>query len=181
MANGASVTSEQVLVLNFNYQPLNVTSVRRAVVLLCLGKVHVVRTDSKVLHSAAMQVITPTVVRLQHMVRRPVPLLRVSRKAILARDGHRCQYCGRDGMALTVDHVVPRERGGGGDWENLVTCCTKCNNVKGNRTPAEADMKLLKMPRRPKFIPYISYTKFMSAAHNPAWQEYLAPYLDHVS
>ena len=169
---------EGVLVLNDNYQPLNVTNVRRAVGLLCLGRAHTVEADSKVFRSEHLEVEMPTVLRLNHHVRRPTPVLRVSRKSIFARDHHSCQYCGRRKVPLTIDHVVPRERGGGTDWGNLVCCCTKCNNQKGNRTPEEARMHLVRKPFRPKFIPYISYTKFLAAASNPAWRPYLAPYAD---
>jgi 5-methylcytosine-specific restriction endonuclease McrA len=167
-----------VLVLNHNYQPLNVTNVRRALGMLCVGKAHTVETDSKVFRSEYLAIDMPTVVRLNHYVRRPTPVLRVSRKSVFARDSHTCQYCGRRSGPLTIDHVVPRERGGGEDWTNLVCCCTKCNNKKGNRTPEEAGMRLQSRPFRPKFIPYISYTKFLAAAANPVWRPYLAPYAD---
>lgn len=167
-----------VLVLNNNYQPLNVTNARRALGMLCLGKAHAVETDSKVFRSERLAVHMPTVVRLTHHVRRPMPVLRVSRKSVFARDNYTCQYCGRRNGPLTIDHVIPRERGGGEDWNNLVCCCTKCNNKKGNRTPEEAGMSLLSKPFRPKYIPYISYTKFLAAVSNPAWRPYLAPYAD---
>jgi 5-methylcytosine-specific restriction endonuclease McrA len=169
---------EEVLVLNNNYQPLNITNVRRALGMLCLGKAHAVETDSKVFRSESLAIEMPTVVRLNYHVRRPVPPLRVSRKSVFARDQYSCQYCGRRNTALTIDHVIPRERGGGTDWTNLVCCCTKCNNKKGNRTPEEAGMSLLRQPFRPKFIPYISYTKFLAAAANPDWRPYLEPYAD---
>jgi len=169
---------ESVLVLNDNYQPLNVTSVRRGIGLLCLGRAHTVEADSKLFRSERLTIEMPTVLRLNRHVRRPTPVLRVSRKSIFARDHHTCQYCGRRRVPLTLDHVVPRERGGGTNWSNLVCCCTKCNNKKGNRTPEEAGMDLMRRPFRPKFIPYISYTKFLSAASNPTWRPYLAPYAD---
>ncbi len=170
---------EGVLVLNHNYQPLNVTNVRRALGLLWLGKAHLVERDHKVFHAERIAVEMPTVVRLNHHVRRPTPVLRVSRRAIFARDDHTCQYCGaRSNVALTIDHVVPKDRGGSSDWTNLVCCCTKCNNLKGNRTPEEAGLRLRHRPFRPKFIPYISYTKFVAAAANPVWRPYLEPYAD---
>lgn len=169
---------EGVLVLNHNYQPLNVTNARRALGLLYLGKAHMVEKDSKVFHAERMEIELPAVVRLNHYVRRPMPVLRVSRKAIFARDEHICQYCGARGVTLTIDHVLPRHRGGTTAWANLVCCCTKCNNLKGNRTPAESGLRLRRRPVRPKFIPYISYTKFLAAAANPVWRPYLAPYAD---
>lgn len=167
-----------VLVLNDNYQPLNVTNARRALGMLWLGKAHTVERDSKTFHAEYTEIEMPTVVRLNHHVRRPTPVLHISRKSIFARDHYSCQYCGTHNVALTIDHVVPKERGGGTDWLNLVCSCTACNNRKGNRTPDEADMHLGRKPFRPKFIPYISYTKFLAAAANPAWRPYLAPYAD---
>lgn len=162
--------SDEVLVLNHNYQPLNVTNRNRAIVLLYLGKAHVVE------HADC-----PTVVRLNHHVRRPMPVLRPSRKAIFTRDGHRCVYCGATHLPLTIDHVIPRVRGGTNDWENLVCCCTKCNNFKGDRTPDEIGFTMSAHPRRPKCLPYISYHKFVTAMHNPAWRDYLAPYASSVA
>jgi len=172
------VNSDAVLILNHNYQPLNVTNARRAIGMLCIGKAHVVETDSKVYHAEHVSIDLPTVLRLNHHVRRPMPVLRVSRKSIFARDRHTCQYCGARNVSLTIDHVVPRERGGGDEWTNLVCCCTKCNNKKGNRLPDEAGMRIRRKPFRPKYLPYISYTKFLAAAQNPAWRPYLAPYAD---
>lgn len=173
-------TSEAVLVLNHNYQPLNITSAQRAILLLWSGKAHALETDHRVFRSERLRIEMPTVVRLNYYVRRPMPVLRSSRKSIFARDRHTCQYCGATGVVLTLDHVVPRDRGGKTDWDNLVCCCTKCNNVKANRTPSEAGMKLKKPPRRPKFIPYISYNRFVSAMQNPIWHSYLAPYGDSI-
>ncbi|MHB9131855.1 MAG: HNH endonuclease [Armatimonadota bacterium] len=156
---------DEVLVLNHNYQPLNVTNRQRAIVLLYLGKAHAVEEGDH-----------PTVVRLNHFVRRPMPILRPTRKSIFTRDGHRCVYCGTTSLPLTIDHVIPHSRGGSDEWNNLVCCCTKCNNFKGSRTPEEAEMTMREKPHRPKFLPYISYHKFVTALRNPEWQDYLAPY-----
>src|ERR1039458_10027441 len=96
----------QVLVLNQNYEPLNITSLRRAVTLLHLGKAEIVVAGSRTLHSASRRVPAPSVVRLSYFVRRPYPELRVSRKGIFARDDHTCQYCGAIDVPLTLDHVI---------------------------------------------------------------------------
>ena len=165
-----------VLVLNNNYQPLNITSVQRAIVMLYLGRAHAIETDSRTYHSEKLTMIAPTVVRLHNQVRRPMPVLQISRKSIFARDSHMCQYCGAKHVPLTLDHVTPKDLGGKTEWNNLVCCCTHCNNRKANRRPHQAGMTLRKVPRRPKFIPYISYTKFVAAARNPAWRPYLEPY-----
>ena len=156
---------DEVLVLNNNYQPLNVTNRQRAVVLLYLGKAHVVDDGD---HA--------TVVRLNHFVRRPMPTLHPSRKSIFTRDGYRCAYCGATHLPLTLDHVIPRVRGGSNDWDNLVCCCTVCNNRKGDHKPEEVGLMLQTKPHRPKCLPYITYHKFVAALRNPGWEEYLAPY-----
>ena len=174
----SEVINSSVLVLNQNYEPLNLTSVRRAVVLLCMGKAEVVKEDSGFVHTVADSIRVPLVVRLIYFVKRPVPELKLSRKSILARDEYTCQYCGERGQHnLTVDHVIPRVRGGKTEWENLVCCCLKCNNKKGNRTPQEAGMSLRRHPRRPKYVPYISFPKFITAIRNEHFREFLIPYV----
>jgi 5-methylcytosine-specific restriction endonuclease McrA len=171
---------DQVLVLNQNYEPLNVTNARRAISLIYLGKAVVVERDSRTFHSQMLTIEVPSVVRLAYYVKRPLPELKLSRRSVLARDGHRCQYCGTRGKGVTIDHVVPRNRGGKTDWSNLVCACIKCNNKKGNRTPAEADMTLIRKPRRPKYTPYISYSKFVAACQQEKWSQYLMPFATGV-
>jgi 5-methylcytosine-specific restriction endonuclease McrA len=166
----------QVLVLNQNYEPLNITSMRRAVTLLHLGKAEVVEVSDADLHSVREAMAAPSVVRLSYFVRRPFPELRVSRKGIFARDDHRCQYCGAQDVPLTLDHVVPTSRGGKNDWLNLVTCCVACNNKKGSRTPLEAGMPLPVTPYRPRYTPYISFPKFVAAVRHQRWYHYLQPF-----
>lgn len=166
-----------VLVLNQNYEPLNITNVRRAVVLLCMGKAEVVKDDTGYIRSIEQSFRIPTVVRLVYFVKRPVPELKLSRKSVLARDDYTCQYCGEKGSNLTLDHIIPRDRGGKTEWENLACCCLKCNNKKANRTPQEARMQLCRPPRKPKYVPYISFPKFVAATHNDDFHEFLSPYV----
>lgn len=170
----------QVLVLNQNYEPLNVCSWRRAIALMCLGKVTALEHGSEVVRSSSNEVRLPTVVRLANPIRRPLPELKLSRRAILARDSHTCQYCGHIARDLTIDHVIPRRRGGGATWDNLVASCLRCNNKKGDKTPREAGMMLIRKPRRPRFIPYLSYATFTAAAKNPDWRDYLEPFAPHL-
>jgi len=170
----------RVLVLNQNYEPLNVCSWQHAVSMVYIGKAVVLETDSKLLHSPSMEMRLPTVVKLSYHVRRPLPKLKLSRQNLLARDNCRCQYCGHRSKELTIDHVIPRERGGTTSWENLVACCILCNNKKGNRTPREAGMHLIQRPSRPKFIPYLSYATFTAALKREAWRDYLEPFAPHL-
>jgi 5-methylcytosine-specific restriction endonuclease McrA len=140
----------RALVLNQNYEPLNVCSVRRAFVLVFGGKADVLEADDAPILGAEERVYTtPSVIRLKHHVSRPLPRPRLTRREIFTRDRDRCQYCGKHGGDLTLDHVVPKHRGGEHIWENLVTACRSCNHRKGGRTPTEARMQLIREPHRP--------------------------------
>lgn len=162
-----------VLVLNSDYEPLNVCNVRRAIALVFLGKVDVLHTNSHVLHTISDGYISPSVVRLKSHVRRPRPQLKLSRRSIFARDNYTCQYCGLRGGDMTVDHIVPRKLGGPTSWENLVCCCKKCNAAKGDKTLAQVGYTLRTIPRKPEYVPFISLTQFISGAQNSIWRDYL--------
>jgi 5-methylcytosine-specific restriction endonuclease McrA len=164
---------QQVLVLNASYEPLNVCSVRRAHVLVFKGKAEVLEELNHPLRSASTTFPWPHVIRLVHFVRVPRAVKRkISRKALFARDGHRCVYCGATAK-LTLDHVLPRSRGGDSIWENVVTSCAPCNLRKGNRTPEEVEMRLLVAPRVPTPALFVT----LSAPRVPdGWQPYLAAF-----
>ena len=137
----------QVLVLNASYEPLNITTWRRAMVMMIKGKAERLEEDpTKIIREGTM---LPTVIRLRQYVRVPFRELPLTRRHILQRDGHCCQYCGYTGEKLSIDHVIPRSRGGTHSWENVITACLTCNVLKGSRTPKEAKMALKKLPRRP--------------------------------
>ena len=146
----------QVLVLNASYEPLNVTSVRRAHVLVFKGKAEVIEELDHPLHSATDTYPWPHVIRLVNYVSVPRTVQRkISRRALFARDGWRCAYCGSSGGRLTLDHIVPRSRGGDSVWENVVTSCAPCNLKKGNRLLHEIEMVLRTKPRVPQPVLYI--------------------------
>jgi 5-methylcytosine-specific restriction endonuclease McrA len=153
---------------------------RRAVALIFLDKAEPLEVNGFLVRSERRSIRAPSVVRLCHFVRRPLPELKLTRASIFARDNHSCQYCGRRGGGLTIDHVIPRARGGRYGWANLVTCCLKCNNKKGNRTPQEALMRLLRQPRRPRYTPYISLPRFLEAYRADRWSKYLQPFIDYA-
>ena len=139
----------QVLVLNSTYEPVNVCSTRRAVVLLLKGKAETVETGGSVLHSERAVLTVPAVIRLNYFVRLPrAEGRRLSRRAVLARDGFRCQYCGST-RHLTIDHIIPRSRGGLTSWENVITSCAPCNVRKGACLPSEVGMWPSRKPRPP--------------------------------
>ena len=166
-----------VLVLNHTYEPLNVTSTRRAIILVFNGKAEVVKHNAVPIRSFNHSYERPIVVRLLYYARRPPVQVRLNRKSVLARDNYTCQYCGYRGAGLTVDHILPRNKRGKTDWANLVCCCVKCNTKKSNKTPKQAQMTLLKRPRKPAYVPYIGYSKLMQALHNAAWKEFLLPFV----
>lgn len=165
--------SRAVLVLNATYEPLNIVSVQRAIVLLLKEKAELIEAAKTKLRAANYAINWPLVIRLVTFVpiprRLPLPL---SRRTVMARDLYTCQYCsGQPGKHdLTVDHVLPRSRGGATTWENVVTACAQCNRRKGDRTPDEARMKLLSPPARPRFIAIMLLGETNAHA---VWQKYL--------
>jgi 5-methylcytosine-specific restriction endonuclease McrA len=165
---------QQVLVLNASYEPLNVCTVRRAHVLVFKGKAEVIEELEQPLHSATATFPWPHVIRLVTYVRVPRAVQRkISRRALFARDGWRCAYCGTSSGRLTLDHVVPRSRGGMSVWENVVTSCAPCNLQKGDRLLEETPMRLLHPPRAPAPVLFIH----LAAPKIPSgWQPYLTQF-----
>jgi 5-methylcytosine-specific restriction endonuclease McrA len=143
------VITAPVLVLNANYEPLNVCSTRRAVLLVLDGKAMLVANGRGVLRTVTIELPLPSVIRLAQMVHRPRPHIKLTKKEVLRRDDYTCQYCGLRAPVLTVDHVLPRHLGGKARWENLVTACAPCNHRKGGRTLEQAHMRLLRLPSEP--------------------------------
>ena len=161
----------QVLVLNASYEPLNITTWRRATVLTLKGKAETLEEDSSRMLRPDTQI--PTVIRLRHFVRVPFRELALTRKNILQRDQNFCQYCGYKGDKLSIDHVIPRSRGGLDTWENVTTACLSCNLVKGNKTPEEADMPLRVLPRRPLGIVNLQANREINAGKHDEWKKYV--------
>jgi len=160
----------RALVLNATYEPLCVVPVRRAVCLVIDDKADLVHDRGLVLHSERLALPVPSVVRLRYFVK--VPFQRrcaLSRRAVFARDNHRCQYCG--GHADSIDHVVPRSRGGPHTWDNVVAACRPCNMRKRDRSPEESGMRLYRRPGQPREVAWVA------AAVGRVPQEWLA-YLD---
>ena len=165
---------QQVLVLNASYEPLNVTTVRRAHVLVFKGKAEVLEELKQPLRSASDTFQWPHVIRLVTYVRVPRAVQRkISRRALFARDNWRCVYCGTTAGRLTLDHVVPRSRGGDSVWENVVTSCAPCNLKKGNRLPEEIAMEL---PARPRVPAPVLFIRLATPKIPQRWEQYLGPY-----
>jgi 5-methylcytosine-specific restriction endonuclease McrA len=165
-----------VLVLNQNYEPLNVCNARRAFTLLDRGKAEVLEHGRGAMRSSRALFPLPSVIRLMYLVRRPRPQMRLTRREVFVRDRYTCQYCGKQLRDLTLDHVYPRHRGGRHTWENLVAACKTCNHRKAGRTPAEARMRLIREPARPHVSSYYIFYQYLERQEGwrkfiPGWEE----------
>ncbi len=163
--------SGRVLVLNATYEPINVCSVRRAVVLVLKAKAELLERGGWELHSERSTVSRPVVIRLVSYVHVPRDAHRrkITRRAVFARDGWACQYCGSRSN-LTVDHVIPRSKGGDSGWENIVASCAPCNRRKGDRLPRQAGMHPRRKPHTPRAEIFIHVA---SPTIPAAWRQYL--------
>ncbi len=160
-----------VLVLNANFEPLNVCSTRRALGLLISGKAVMMLNGRGYVRTVRVTYPRPSVIRLGRMIKRPRPRVRLSKREIFRRDAYTCQYCGARASRLTIDHVAPRHRGGDHSWSNLVAACPNCNLRKGGRTLQEAHMTLL----HPVVEPHPT-ARYLYAAHlnqNLDWMPFL--------
>ena len=161
----------KVLVLNSSYEPLSICDAQKAVLLLFGGKaVSVAHHPERVICTVSRNYPLPSIVRLNFFVRVPYKRIILNRKNILLRDSCQCQYCGKTDLPLTLDHMIPRSRGGEYSWENLITACMRCNSKKGNRTPREAGMRPLKQPIRPNNLMFMQQ---MTAKVSDEWKPYL--------
>jgi len=162
------------LVLAANYQPADVVHWTRAVTMLWENKVEVIEEYDHEVRSTFLVIKVPAVVRLLRSFKRDKKPVKFSRVNIYARDGYRCQYCGKKFpmSELTYDHVIPRARGGKTEWTNIATACTTCNGDKACRTPAEAGMRLLRKPVQPTTAPAMMI-KISRESAPAAWRDYL--------
>ena len=138
-----------VLVLNANFEPLNICTTRRAMGLILTGKVDLVLNGRGEIRTVSRSFPRPSIIRLEKMIKRPRPRLRLTKREIMRRDNYTCQYCGQRTPHLTIDHVTPRSLGGDHSWDNLVAACPSCNHRKGGRTIQQAKMHLLRPPKEP--------------------------------
>ena len=166
--------TNQTLVLSQSYEPVKIVSWQRAITLLFLGKVEVIEEYDRDIKTTSIMIKVPAVVRLLNAFRRHKKPVKFSRVNIYGRDGYACQYCGAKKRVgeLTYDHVVPRAQGGTTVWSNIVTACQDCNARKANRTPAQAGMRLLKLPAQPTATPVLVVTVSRTSVPD-AWRDYL--------
>jgi 5-methylcytosine-specific restriction endonuclease McrA len=171
-AEQRATSSGRVLVLNASYEPINVCTVRRAAVLILKNRAEVIEDGGFGLRAETLTLPRPVVIRLIAYVKIPRDAHRrkITRRAVFARDRWTCQYCGHERGNLTVDHVIPRSKGGASSWDNIVTCCAPCNRRKGDRLPHQVNMTPVRAPKAP------SPTIFIHVATPripPAWEQYL--------
>ena len=164
---------EPVLVLNANFEPINVCTTRRAIGLLLAGKADMVVNGRGHIRTVKQLLPRPSVIRLEAQVHRPRPHIKLTRREVFRRDNYTCQYCGKHTRDLTLDHVIPRSLGGRDTWDNLVSACARCNHRKGGRTPEQARMRLVRAPREPSANPYRVIYRHLSGAAPQEWLVYL--------
>ena len=162
--------NRRVLVLNQSYEPIMVIGAKRAIILILSEKVDALENYRELIHSAYLTLPLPSVIKLKQYAKIRRKDIVLSRKNILKRDNHTCQYCGIRSVPMTIDHIIPRQRGGEDSWYNLVAACVICNTRKGNRTPRGSQMKLMKRARKPTMILHLQ--KFVKQFQGP-WRPYL--------
>lgn len=161
-----------VLVLNANFEPVNVCDMRRAIGLILAEKASLVLNGRGEIKTINHSFPRPSVIRLQNMVHRPRPQLKLTRREVFRRDNYTCQYCGKKTSDLTIDHVIPRHLGGVHTWTNVVAACAACNHHKGGRLLAEANMHLLRAPVEPPASARYIYGRHLN--ENAEWEAFLA-------
>ena len=162
--------NRRVLVLNQSYEPIMIIGAKRAIILILSEKVDALENYRELIHSAYLTLPLPSVIKLKQYARIRRKDIVLSRKNILKRDNHTCQYCGIRSVPMTIDHIIPRHRGGEDSWYNMVAACVFCNSRKGNKTPRESQMKLTKRARKPTMILHLQ--KFVKHFQG-TWRPYL--------
>lgn len=160
-----------VLVLNANFEPINVCDTRRAVNLILNEKASLVLNGRGVIKTVSQSFPRPSIIRLMKMVRRPRPRVKLNKREIMRRDDYTCQYCGQQVSVLTIDHVIPRHLGGPHSWDNLVAACPYCNHRKGGRTVEQAQMRLLRLPSAPPATADYIFSRHLK--ENEEWQPFI--------
>jgi 5-methylcytosine-specific restriction endonuclease McrA len=160
-----------VLVLNANFEPLNVCNTRRAIGLILSGKADMVMNGRGYVHTVKLSFPIPSVIRLDQMVHRPRLRVKLTRREVFRRDNYTCQYCGRHSSDLTVDHVLPKHLGGKHTWTNVVAACPPCNHRKGGRKLEEARMVLLHPPKEPPASPNYLFGRHLDS--NLEWGQFI--------
>ena len=169
--NKLSILYEPVLILNVTFEPLHVSTMRRALALIMSGKANIVINGRGVVRSQTAVFEAPSVIRLGHMVKRPRPRIHLSKREVLRRDGYACQYCGTKASHMTIDHIIPRRLNGSHSWENLVAACPSCNRRKGGKLLRESRMVLKRRPFEPR--PTAAYRFSIHLQRHQEWAQFV--------
>ena len=162
---------KKVLLLNNSYEPLSIVNGKKAIIMLITDKVEYIEKTSIDIKSEKISIIIPSIIKLKKYIyikRRNIPL---TRKNIFKRDKNKCQYCGKTNIILTIDHVIPRNKGGNDTWENLVSACNKCNLIKGSTLLKDTEMFLLQKPKKPHYLIYMQ--DYVLNNEYKSWKPYL--------
>ncbi len=157
---------EKVLVLNADFTPINVTTVYKGFTLVSKGKAEILKASDKPLLSGMVKFVRPLIIILFNFVKYRIHKLKINRQRLYRRDNHECGYCGSK-RNLTIDHIIPKSRGGQNTWMNLVTCCSSCNRLKDDKTPEEAGMKLNIKPYEPTI-----FSEIINSSIENIWEEF---------
>lgn len=171
MPHGKKLLTEPVLVLNANFEPLNLASTKRALGLVLSGKAETIINGRGHIKTSSAKFEIPSIIRLSQMIKRPRPRVNLTKREILRRDNFTCQYCGTRSHHLTIDHIEPRHRGGGHHWTNVVAACAACNRRKGGRNPDQANMQLRRAPYEPSASAMYLYGRHLPT--QPEWEQFL--------
>lgn len=163
--------NEAVLVLNANFEPINVCNTRRAINLMLMGKADMVKNGRGIIRTVSRDYARPSIIRLAYYIKRPRMRVALSSKEIFRRDNFTCQYCGKQTGHLTVDHVLPRRLGGQSTWENVVAACPNCNRKKGGSRLSGTNMHLLRKPQEPSHSVLYFFERYLQ--NNQDWESYL--------
>jgi 5-methylcytosine-specific restriction endonuclease McrA len=163
--------NEPVLILNVNYEPIHVCNTKRALSLVFTAKAEIVLNGRGTIRSSVAEFEIPSVIKLRYMVKRPRVAITLSKREILRRDDYTCQYCGRKTSQLTVDHIMPRHRGGEHSWTNLVAACPPCNRRKGGHSLELANMQLIRQPFEPSPSAYYRFSRHLT--NHQEWKPYI--------
>ena len=162
--------NRKVLLLNSSYEPIMVINSKRAIILVLLNKVDTILKSTKVVHAEKIQLKVPSIIKLKAYAFIKRNNISLTRRNIFFRDNNTCQYCGNSNCLLTIDHIVPKQRGGKDSWKNLVASCNRCNRMKGSSVLEELDMQLIKKPVKPHYLLYLqkyAYNEYIN------WRPYL--------
>jgi len=166
-----SKLSAPVLVLNANFEPLNVCTTRRALGLMFTNKATLIMNGRGTIDTISASFPAPSIIRIERMVKRPRPTVKLTKAEVFRRDNFTCQYCGTHTSHLTIDHIVPRHLGGTHTWDNLVAACPKCNHKKGGRTIEETDLILMKPPKTPNATATYLFGRYLN--NNKEWLPFI--------